>query len=116
MTFELRPGSPLYPIVLALFALSAVGIAFVVLSRNAPLKRRVFPVTLGAFSVAAYLVIYGSGQLHTNLARSGVGLALVANAIWLHHIIQFCRTCGATAARGVMASGLCPDCAEPRPS
>jgi hypothetical protein len=111
MTFELRSGSPLYPFVVGLFLLSVLGIGLVLLSRNASLKRRVLPVTLGAFSIAAYLVIDGSGQIHTTLAKLGVGLALIVNAVWVFRLVQFCSKCGATAARTVMNAGLCPNCA-----
>ena len=100
-TFD--PNSPL-----ALSLFGTLAICFVLtcallwLSKNATLKRRLFPYiasSLGALFLSAFMA---AGLPLENLYTFG---PLVALAVWLNiRAFQFCRACGATVRGGAFIS------------
>ena len=105
-------GVPITPTLGALFAISFAGIAFVLLSRNARLKRIALPVTLLAFSTGFYLAARESSAL-ANMPAFVLPLFLLGNAIWVLTAIRSCESCGRTikVAFGKARPHLCPACA-----
>ena len=115
MHFSLSSNSPLAPVVAFCFVLSGLGVLFVILSDNAALKRRVFPVTLVLFYSMAFLVVWGSGRLGGGaLATAGVIAALVASALLTYAQIVFCVDCGVTMRRPGDGEVRCPNCIAKR--
>jgi hypothetical protein len=107
----LPSDSPLFPYVLALFAISFVGIIYIVMSRNAVAKRRIFPVVLTTFSAIIFLVAYGSGGTWSSKPMLVLlSLGLIANAAWARHQVRFCVSCGATGPYSGSEPFLCKNC------
>ncbi|MGH7648899.1 MAG: hypothetical protein ACREND_12330 [Gemmatimonadaceae bacterium] len=92
-----------------LFALSAAGIVFVVLSRSVTATRIVLPLTPLSFSVAVFIVFLRYHIL-IGVPRFVIAAALAANAVFSWWMFGYCPTCGRTTARG--AEARCPMCAK----
>lgn len=88
---------PLTPDMAVLFALSFIGIVFVLFSPAASVKRLVLPVTLLVFHVMAFLVLHRSGAI-AGLRTVLIAAALAANAGMVWWRIDYCGLCGRTVA------------------
>src|SRR3982750_3388259 len=105
------PNSPralfLFGVLAACFLLAS---AFLWLSRNASLKRRLFPYIASLLGVLFLAVFFATGLPLENLYTFG---PLMAVAVWLNvRAFQFCQACGATVRGGAFISRpqFCPRC------
>ena len=101
---------PLTTDVAVLFALSFAGIAFVLLSPAASVKRIVLPLTLVVFHAMAFLILQRSGAI-AQFPTPLVLAALAANAAMVWWRIGYCVACGRTVA-GRGTAIRCPSCAQ----
>ena len=102
-------GNPMpLPLFLVFVALSAAAALFFIFSRNAPLKRKLFPVWifLGGFFflLVLWYVLHGTPPLFYAFA------AFVIISSWLNmRRIRFCDGCGRTVTPR-RPGGLPPNC------
>jgi hypothetical protein len=110
-TFEasLMTAIPATPPVAIGFALSFGGIAFVLFSRDVVRKRIVLPITLVLFSLV-WAEIFRRTSSPTPQTLALVGLALIANGVWVYRRIGYCASCGRTM-QDQPAGKLCNECA-----
>jgi len=88
-----------------------VGIGFTILSKNAQVKRVVFPLTLIVVHVAAFFFIRSEGVL-PNVSPVLVGALLAANVLQTLRIVRFCEHCGRTIGQPMFSQNavVCPTC------
>jgi hypothetical protein len=91
----LATGTRLTPDVGILIALCLGGSAYTLASKNANVKRVVFPLVLAASNVLLFVVLRRSGVLPQVPDIVLIAL-LTANALYTMRIVRFCETCGRT--------------------
>ncbi len=91
-----------------LFALSAAGILFVIISRSVAAKRIVAPATILIFSATLFLIAQRSGAL-SNVPAAAIVAALAVNAVVMWRRLGYCTTCGRTVFER-STSGRCRLC------
>jgi LSD1 subclass zinc finger protein len=86
---------PMTPGLAIAFVISMTGIALLLFSRNASIKRVALPVMLVAFHWMVFVVIRRSGAL-LGVPTIGLIALLAANAYYVFRVVRFCPTCGRT--------------------
>jgi hypothetical protein len=99
------------PLFIAFAVLGAGAAAFFLISRNAPLKRRLFPLWILVSSVLMLTIVrYALG---TNLQMFYVVAALLVGSAWINlRRVRFCDACGRTVGsrRMIGPPTSCPSC------
>lgn len=103
--------TPLTPLLAVGIFVSVVGIAYTLLSKNAQVKRIVFPLAVVTSNVVAFLIFRATGAL-TQFSPVLVGVFLGANALYTMRVVRFCEHCGRTIAQPVFSQNavICPAC------